>query len=111
MFYSVYICYRTEDHKHNTFAHCGAAPPFSFLLTYIALGFMETTSLELSGVTVKDSIGFLLYSGQMHAVVFGVHRYSLVPRPPMHPMQSGNDTSTPVDDIPQRVDWRPAQSL
>ena len=29
----------------------------------------------------------------------------------MHPMQSGNDTSTPVDDIPQRVDWCPAQTV
>ena len=41
-----------------TFTHCGAALPVSFLLGYIALGFMETTSLELSGVTVEDSIGF-----------------------------------------------------
>ena len=41
-----------------TFTHCGAAPPWPFLLTYIALGFMEITSLELSGVTVEDSIGF-----------------------------------------------------
>ena len=41
-----------------TFTHCGAALPVSFLLGYIALGFMETTSLELSGVTVEGSIGF-----------------------------------------------------
>ena len=45
-----------------TFTHCGAALPVSFLLGYIALGFMETTSLELSGVTVEDSIGFGLYA-------------------------------------------------
>ena len=46
-----------------TFTHCGAAPPLSFfLMGYIALGFMETTSLELSGVTVEDSIGFGLYA-------------------------------------------------
>ena len=61
---------------------------------------------------MEDSTGFLLYSaGQMHAVVFGLHRYSLVLRPPMHPMQSGNDTSTLVDDIPPRVDWCPAQTV
>ena len=45
-----------------TFTHCGAASPLSFLLGYIALSFMETTSLELSGVTVEDSIGFGLYA-------------------------------------------------
>ena len=60
---------------------------------------------------MEDSTGFLLYSGQMHAVVFGVHRYCLVPRPPLHPMQSGNDTSTPVDNIPPRIDWCPAQTV
>jgi len=44
-----------------TFTHCGAPPSMPFLLSYIALGFMETTSLVLSGVTVEDSIGFGLY--------------------------------------------------
>ena len=45
-----------------TFTHCGATPPaMPLVLSYIALGFMETTSLVLSGVTVEDSIGFGLY--------------------------------------------------
>ena len=57
-FFFVYV---TELKIINiTFAHCGAQPKL-FLLAYIALGFLETTSLVLSGVTVEDSIGFGLY--------------------------------------------------
>ena len=98
-----FFTFVTEPKITNiTFTDCGAASPLSFfLLGYIALGFMETTSLELLGVTVEDRT--LLWSDACTG--------SLVPRPPMHPMQSGNDTNTPVDDIPQRVDWCPAQSV
>ena len=44
-----------------TFTHCGAMPPLPYLTSYIALGFMEITSLVLSRVTVEDSIGSGLY--------------------------------------------------